>query len=157
MIAVPDFQKSHYSDIEKLLGALSRGEETDFHESMTKEDFHGLVNEWIDKLEVRPNRIQLRKMKNKWASCSSRKNVVFNTLLMDMPKEFVEYVICHDILHLKVPRHSKLFRNLLSTFMPDWKERVTKTIDFFLKREIGKNVEEIEALFDHLNSKKNIS
>jgi len=106
------------------------------HRLVTREELQELLRRWIDNLQVRPNRAQVRYMRDKWASCSQRKNITFNSLLTNMPKEFVEYVICHELLHLKVPRHNKLFRSLLSAYMPDWKERVTRTMEFVLHKEL---------------------
>jgi predicted metal-dependent hydrolase len=104
-------------------------------DSMTEEEFRQLIDEWVEKLQVKPKKVQIRRMKNKWASCSPGKSVLFNSLLMGMPKEFAAYVICHELLHFKVPNHNKLFKNLLSAYMPDWRERVARTIDYFLKQK----------------------
>jgi hypothetical protein len=105
------------------------------NETMTVEEFHHLIDEWIEKLQIKPEKVQIRRMKNKWASCSPGKSVLFNSLLIGMPKEFVAYVICHELLHFKVPNHNKLFKNLLSAYMPDWRERISRTIEYFLKQK----------------------
>lgn len=116
--------------VEKILSATNGS--FNGKELTTLDEFHEMLNGWIEKLEVEPQRIQLKKMKSKWASCSSEKNLTFNSSLTNMPKEFVGYVICHELLHFKVPKHNKLFKNLLSAYMPDWKERVSRTIDYIL-------------------------
>jgi hypothetical protein len=104
------------------------------NETMTREEFHEMIDNWAKKLQVRPTKIQLRKMKSKWASCSPGKSVLFNSLLTNMPKDFATYVICHELLHFKVPNHNKLFKNLLSAYMPDWRERISRTINYMLKQ-----------------------
>jgi len=101
-------------------------------ETITADVFHEMLNDWIEKLEVKPEKVQLKKMKSKWASFSTKKNLAFNTYLTSMPKEFVSYVICHELLHFKVPKHNKLFKNLLSVYMPDWQERISKAIEYVL-------------------------
>lgn len=116
--------------VEKVLSATNGC--FDGKELTTVDEFHGMLNNWIEKVEVKPRRVQLKKMKNKWASCSLGKNLTFNSSLTCMPKEFVDYVVCHELLHFKVPKHNKLFRSLLSAYMPDWKERVSRTIDYIL-------------------------
>jgi len=98
-------------------GPISRGE------------FREILNLWASKLDVKPKKVQVRNIRNKWASCSASRNIIFNESLQNMPKEFVEYVICHELLHLKVQRHNKLFRSLLSAYMPDWQNRLTKTVE----------------------------
>jgi hypothetical protein len=97
--------------------------------SITRAELGEMLDAWSRKLEVKPNRLQVRSLRNKWASCSSLSNIVLNQQLKAMPKQFIEYVICHELLHLKVRRHNKLFRSLLSAYMPDWQERLTTTVE----------------------------
>lgn len=104
----------------------------DGKELTSLDEFHGMLNGWVEKLEVNPQRVQMKKMKTKWASCSLGKNLTFNSNLTAMPKEFVSYVICHELLHFKVPKHNKLFKSLLTAYMPDWKDRVSRTIDYII-------------------------
>ena len=47
--------------------------------------------------------------------------MTFSEDLLREPETFQEYVILHELLHLKVPNHGKLFKSLLSAYMPDWK------------------------------------
>lgn len=107
-------------------------------EMMTVDEFHEMLDDWIGKLEVKPEKVQLKKMRSKWASFSSRKNLAFNTSLTRMPKEFVGYVICHELLHFKVTKHNKLFKSLLSAYLPDWQERISRTIDYVLTQNNGR-------------------
>lgn len=151
MIIVPDLTSKN--NVIKVLNAYFQSQDIQLHEYLTEKEFRNIVNEWVNKLEVKPNRIQVRKMRNKWASCSSKRNVTFNSLLIRMPKEFAEYVICHDLLHLKVPKHNKLFRSLLSTYMPDWRERIVGTIESMLNQKMGReNKAKIESLLELSNS-----
>jgi predicted metal-dependent hydrolase len=62
-------------------------------------------------------------MKNKWASCSTRGLVSFSTELLEEDQKFGEYVIVHELLHLKIPNHGKLFKSLLRAYLPVWKAR----------------------------------
>ena len=98
--------------VEKVLSATN-GNFND-KELTTLDEFHEMLNCWIAKIDVKPQRIQLKKMKSKWASCTSEKNLTFNSNLTSMLIEFVGYVICHELLYFKVPKHNKLFKNLLS-------------------------------------------
>lgn len=65
-------------------------------------------------------------MSNKWASCSNSGNVSFAEQLLDERREFGEYVIVHELLHMKIPNHSKLFKSLLRIYLPDWRARVNR-------------------------------
>jgi predicted metal-dependent hydrolase len=87
-----------------------------------KSDLLEIIDAWQGKLKVKPNRIQIRKMKNKWSSCSSNGNITINSELTRLPKEIVEYAIVHELLHLIVPNHGKTFKVLLSVYLPAWEE-----------------------------------
>ena len=59
-------------------------------------------------------------MRRKWASCSTAGTVSFSLDLLAQPAPFREYVIVHELLHLKVPNHGKLFKSLLRAYLPDY-------------------------------------
>lgn len=59
-------------------------------------------------------------MWRKWASCSSRGRLTFDTGLLNYDRAFADYVIVHELLHLKVQNHGKLFKSLLSAYVPAW-------------------------------------
>lgn len=130
VILIPQNMATDFQ-IDNILSATN--ENITCNKTMTIEEFRKLIDEWAEKLQIKPERVQIRRMRSKWASCSPGKSVLFNSLLMSMPKEFVLYVICHELLHFKVPNHNKLFKNLLSAYMPDWRERISRTIDYLLK------------------------
>ena len=73
-------------------------------------------------------------MSSKWASCSTKGYVTFSSQLLDMNREFGEYVMIHELLHMKIPNHSKLFKSLMGIHMPDWKVRVAKMNEDALAR-----------------------
>jgi predicted metal-dependent hydrolase len=82
------------------------------------------VDHWADQVRVKPKRVVLRRMRNKWASCSSKGFVTFNTELLDEGQDFGDYVIIHELLHLKIPNHGKLFKSLLGIYIDNYKEIV---------------------------------
>ena len=88
----------------------------------TKEDLLEFAQRWQEKLNVKPNRIQIRKMANKWGSHSSKGNITLNSELTKLPKEVAEYAILHELLHIIMPNHGKTFKALLSAYMPNWEE-----------------------------------
>lgn len=63
-------------------------------------------------LKVEPKQIHIRAMTTKWASCSSHGRLTFSTALLSEPIKFRREVIVHELLHLSVPNHGKLFRAL---------------------------------------------
>jgi len=84
---------------------------------MTPEEFKEEVIRWAKKIGVEPKEIQLRKMKRKWASCSSRGRLTFDYALLKEPQEKRNQIIVHELLHLKYPNHGKMFTLLLNTYL----------------------------------------
>jgi predicted metal-dependent hydrolase len=65
----------------------------------------------------------VRWMKRRWGSCSRDGRVVFNIRLVQTPPALIEYVVLHELCHLKHHHHGKSFYALLAKCLPDWKER----------------------------------
>ena len=84
--------------------------------------FKSNIFKWAEKLDVAPKEIHLRSMKNKWASLSQNGRLTFNTELLEMERELCDYVIVHELLHMKIPNHGKLFKSLMFAFLPDWEK-----------------------------------
>lgn len=68
-------------------------------------------------------RISIRNQKGCWGSCSRRQNLNFNYRLIYLPPELREYVIVHELCHLLVFGHGKLFWDEVGRAVPDWRER----------------------------------
>jgi predicted metal-dependent hydrolase len=92
------------------------------HGIRDKEIFKAAVRYWSARLKVEPSQVRMQKMRNKWASCSTNKRVSFSDDLLKERQDFQEYVIVHELLHLRVPNHGKLFRSLMSLYLPKWEE-----------------------------------
>ncbi|MBE0516997.1 MAG: M48 family metallopeptidase [Methanophagales archaeon] len=103
-------------------GLADRKERLEIVQPLNKTDLLEIIRVWQEKLKVKPNRIQIRRMSNKWSSCSSNGNLTINSELTRLPREIVEYVILHELLHLIVPNHGKTFKVLLSLYLPNWEE-----------------------------------
>jgi len=72
------------------------------------------VNVYLERLNSRLNRISFRTMKTKWASCSSSKNISINNILRFLPNDVIDYIIFHEVAHLKEWKHNKRFWNIVS-------------------------------------------
>ena len=68
------------------------------------------------------NRIAIRHQKTKWGSCSGKKNLNFNCLLLLTPTEVMDSVIVHELCHLKYMNHSKEFYNEVLRVCPNYKK-----------------------------------
>ena len=85
-----------------------------------KEDFKAEVRDWANRLKVSPAQIRVQKMRSKWASCSPGKWISFSEDLLAESRAFQEYAIVHELLHLRIANHGKLFKSLMSIYIPDW-------------------------------------
>lgn len=71
-------------------------------------------------------KLYLRTMKTRWGTCSKDTRITLNPELVAAPKECIDYVITHELCHLKEHNHSRAFFNLLTLVMPDWETRKEK-------------------------------
>lgn len=83
-----------------------------------KEALKAKVQWWALKIGVTPQRVQIQQMKKKWASCSSSGRIYLSRDLLNKDAAFREVVIVHELLHLRVPNHGKLFKSLMNAYLP---------------------------------------
>jgi predicted metal-dependent hydrolase len=95
-----------------------------------KREFKERVHYFAQRLDVRVRSLALRRMSNKWASCSSNGNLNFNVELLDLDKKIGDYVIVHELLHFSVPNHGKLWKSLMRAHLGDYEvlERRLRTV-----------------------------
>ena len=86
----------------------------------TKEQFKAEIARWAVVMKAKPAQIRVQRMTKKWASCSDKGWVSFSADLLREPKTFQDYVIAHELLHLQVPNHGKLFKSLMNAYLPGW-------------------------------------
>jgi predicted metal-dependent hydrolase len=70
-----------------------------------------------------PQKITYRKAKRRWGSCSHSNNILINYMLLQFSIDAIEYVVLHELCHIQEKNHSKRFWNLLSKYMPDYKQK----------------------------------
>ena len=92
----------------------------------TDEEFRNLVHKLVRKgsakLKVKVNKIFFRRMRTKWASCSSKKNLTINTMMKYLPENLIEYIIYHELIHLLEKRHNERFWKIISKRFKNYKE-----------------------------------
>ena len=67
--------------------------------------------------------LAIRQMQSRWGSCTSEGKIILNLKLIQVPKTYIDYVVMHELCHLKEHHHSRRFYELLDRVMPDWRER----------------------------------
>ena len=72
--------------------------------------------------------ITIRDQKSRWGSCSSRGTLSFNYKLVFAPPKVLDYVVVHELCHLKHLNHSKAFWGEVARYLPDYKDRKKKLI-----------------------------
>jgi predicted metal-dependent hydrolase len=77
---------------------------------------------WAAKLRVNPKAIRVQKMRSKWGSCSASGTLTLAADLTEEDTRFQDYVIVHELLHLRITAHGRLFKALMSAHVPGWRE-----------------------------------
>jgi len=78
-----------------------------------KAEFKERVGRWVDKLDARVRAVSVRPMTTKWASYSTTGRLTFDSLLLELRDELQDYVIAHELLHVHVPNHGRLWKSLM--------------------------------------------
>ena len=94
-----------------------------WHKALLHAQVPALIAKWEGRLGVRLDGYFLQRMKTKWGSCNHRSGRIrLNTELVKKPKDLLEYVVVHEMMHLLEPTHSKRFIALLQEHYPAWRE-----------------------------------
>ena len=94
----------------------------EWYRSLLHEEVPRLIAKWEPKLGVHIAAYFLQRMKTKWGSCNHRARTIrLNTELARKPKDLLEYVVVHEMLHLIAPNHSDEFVALLTRHYPSWR------------------------------------
>jgi predicted metal-dependent hydrolase len=94
-----------------------------WHKALLHELVPRLIRKWEAKLGVGVSGYFLQRMKTKWGGCNHRAGKIrLNTELVKKPKDLLEYVVVHEMMHLSEPTHSDRFIALLDKHYPSWRE-----------------------------------
>jgi predicted metal-dependent hydrolase len=77
---------------------------------------------WAKHLAVKPQKITLRDQKSRWGSCSSLGNINYNWRIIMAPLEIMDYLVIHELAHLRFPNHSKAFWFEVQRFCPEFSQ-----------------------------------
>ncbi|MEH0933177.1 M48 metallopeptidase family protein [Micromonospora sp. CPCC 205558] len=77
---------------------------------------------WAVKLKVNPEQVQIRRLPGKWGSCAPDGVVTLAEDLATEAEDFQDYVIVHELLHLKYRDHGKQFKAMMNALVPNWRD-----------------------------------
>jgi predicted metal-dependent hydrolase len=84
------------------------------------------VEFWAEKMRLSPTNIRFRKTKRQWGSCSGKNVLSFNTMMMKLPHDVIQYIIIHELAHIKHKHHQKDFWQLIEHYLPDYRKQVAE-------------------------------
>jgi predicted metal-dependent hydrolase len=93
----------------------------EWHREQLRNAVPRLIEKWERLMEVRVRRFFVQRMKTKWGSCNHRAGSIrLNTDLARKPRECLEYIVVHEMVHLLEPTHNARFIAFMDRFMPKW-------------------------------------
>lgn len=111
----------------------------EWHKTILHQAIPPLIKKWEATLGVTVADYFLQRMKTKWGSCNPQAaHIRLNTELVKKPRDLLEYVIVHEMLHLIEPTHNERFAALLTEHYPSWREARAELNELPLGSEIWK-------------------
>ena len=95
-----------------------------FYKEKAKEFIPAMLNNWSSVMELEYNKVSFRKTKRQWGSCSGKNDLSFNSMVVKLPEDVIEYIIVHELAHIRHKHHQKSFWSLVEKYLPDYKERI---------------------------------
>ena len=102
-----------------------------FYKEEAKRVIPVFVHKWSDTMNLTPNKLSFRKTKRQWGSCSANNNLSFNTMLMKLPIDVINYVIVHELAHIKHKHHQKSFWACVKHYLPNYQKHVQELKQYF--------------------------
>lgn len=91
-----------------------------------REKARAFILEKIEKINLQYdfsfNRVAIKNHRRRWGSCSSKRNLNFNYKIIFLPEKFAEYIVAHELCHLREFNHSRAFWNLVERAAPDYRQ-----------------------------------
>lgn len=86
--------------------------------------FQDRINHYAGEMGVEPGRLELRNQRTRWASCSTQRTLSFNWRLVMAPPDVIDYVVIHELAHLRERNHTRRFWQLVRQYNPDYKQHL---------------------------------
>lgn len=126
--APPDIEIRHRKLVMRVRPGTDRARREkilyDWYRSKLRQAALPLVDHWAPLVGTRPRRIHIQRMKTKWGSCNpDNGSIRLNTELAKKPPEALEYIVLHELVHLREPTHGPRFIQTMDRLMPQWRDR----------------------------------
>ncbi|TPH79544.1 M48 family metallopeptidase [Helicobacter pylori] len=106
-----------------------------YYRQVLREQIQTYINQYERILNENIQSFKIQKMKRIWGSCNATKRtLLFNLELAKAPRKGIEYVVVHELLHLKARHHNEYFRDLMSLYLPDWQRAKASLKETYLER-----------------------
>jgi predicted metal-dependent hydrolase len=86
--------------------------------------FQSRIDHYADQMEVTPGKLELRNQRTRWASCSPQRTLSFNWRLVMAPDDVIDYVVVHELAHLREQNHTRRFWSIVQRFNPEYETHV---------------------------------
>lgn len=96
------------------------------HKAAARAIIHERLDHFNRHYQYSWNRVAIRNTRRSWGSCSSLKNLNFSYKLLFLPDDLLDYIIVHELCHLKELNHGPAFWALVAETIPDYKERIKR-------------------------------
>ena len=114
VVTLPD--KNNRGEVKALLHR--------WYSDRAREIYIGVLNEFLSRFKFRQTpRMIVRTMRSRWGSLSPAGTLTLNASLIHAPRACIEYVVAHELCHIRHRNHGSAFYRLLSQVMPDWQKR----------------------------------
>ena len=94
----------------------------DIYKLLAKRDLSRRVEFFSEKMNLFPAAVKINSAKTRWGSCSSKRNVNFSWMLIMADEEVIDYIVVHEIAHIKQMNHSAEFWDVVSQFAPNFED-----------------------------------
>ena len=92
-----------------------------------------LIAKWEEIIGVKVNKWEVKQMKTLWGSCNHRThNILFNLELIKKPLRCIEYIVVHELLHIKIRLHNEEYKSLLTRYFPNWQQLKEELNEFIV-------------------------
>ena len=97
---------------------------TEYYRKELKKIIEKMIADWSNRMQVQPGKWRVQMMKTKWGSCNPQTaSLLFNLELAKKPKHCIEYIVVHELVHLKERLHTDQFVAHMDRYLPMWRSR----------------------------------